>query len=265
MENAKNIKPCDLEEYKEWLRKNHNIDISERYKTYYDSVTNKLLNDFTTSQIWQIIGEKIGIFNQEYYLLNKYFLFITEKLPDFKIKPYTSFLLKTYRKNIIENPDYPNKPKCNWVFPETWFSQINDIIRGLFVVKYIDGVNFLCEKFSVICNELNIKYKIDYEAKEEGYYAAHFYIIKDFEIPKENWDTISTTFYIEIQITTQLQEVLRTLLHKYYENNRKLIQLPEKKWQWDYKSDEFSTNYLGHILHYVEGMIMEIRDKQKDK
>jgi len=30
MENAKNIKPCDLEEYKEWLRKNHNIDISEQ-------------------------------------------------------------------------------------------------------------------------------------------------------------------------------------------------------------------------------------------
>ena len=35
------------------------------------------------------------------------------------------------------------------------------------------------------------------------------------------------------------------------------------KWQWDYKSDEFSANYLGHILHYVEGMIVEIREKQK--
>jgi hypothetical protein len=28
-----------------------------------------------------------------------------------------------------------------------------------------------------------------------------------------------------------------------------------------YKSDEFAINYLGHILHYLEGTIVEIRDK----
>ena len=37
----------------------------------------------------------------------------------------------------------------------------------------------------------------------------------------------------------------------------------EKIWQWNYKSDEFAANYLGHILHYVEGMIIEIRDKKR--
>jgi len=31
----------------------------------------------------------------------------------------------------------------------------------------------------------------------------------------------------------------------------------------DYKSPEFSSNYLGHIIHYVKGMIVEIRDKEK--
>ena len=67
---------------------------------------------------------------------------------------------------------------------------------------------------------------------------------------------------IEIQITTQLQEVIKKLLHKYYEERRKRIEKPSVKWQWDYKSDEFSTNYLGHILHYVEGMIMDIRESR---
>ncbi|KKK63816.1 hypothetical protein LCGC14_2990500, partial [marine sediment metagenome] len=37
------------------------------------------------------------------------------------------------------------------------------------------------------------------------------------------------------------------------------------KWQWDYRSDEFAANYLGHILHYVEGMIIDVRDKRIGK
>ena len=68
-----------------------------------------------------------------------------------------------------------------------------------------------------------------------------------------------------MQITTQLQEVIRKLLHKHYESRRKRTTPDELKWQWDYKSDEFSANYLGHILHYIEGMIMEVRDKQEGK
>lgn len=53
-------------------------------------------------------------------------------------------------------------------------------------------------------------------------------------------------------------------MHKYYEERRKKVKLNEKDWIWDYKCDEFAANYLGHILHYVEGMIMEIREKQKE-
>ena len=46
---------------------------------------------------------------------------------------------------------------------------------------------------------------------------------------------------------------------------RKRITKENVKWQWNYKGDEFTANYLGHILHYVEGMIMEIRDKQEER
>ncbi|GAI51334.1 unnamed protein product [marine sediment metagenome] len=55
------------------------------------------------------------------------------------------------------------------------------------------------------------------------------------------------------------------MLHKYYEETRKRLEKEDIKWQWNYKSDEFVANYLGHILHYVEGMIMEIREKQKEE
>jgi hypothetical protein len=130
-------------------------------------------------------------------------------------------------------------------------------------VKYFDGVDYLTEKIKNLCIKHNIDIKVHKEAREEGYYAAHLYIRMDFEIPKIDWDTERIEALIEIQITTQLQEVIRRLLHNYYEKKRKIVVKPPEKWQWDYRCDEFCANYLGHILHYVEGMIMDIRERQK--
>jgi hypothetical protein len=98
-----------------------------------------------------------------------------------------------------------------------------------------------------------------------GYYAVHLYTKDEFEITGPNWKTQRVICQVEIQITTQLQELIRTLLHKHYERRRLLSHKLDDIWQWNYKSDEFSTNYLGHILHYLEGMIMEIREKEKSK
>ena len=116
-----------------------------------------------------------------------------------------------------------------------------------------------------LCGTHSLPCEFSFEAKEEGYYAAHLYIRPEFEIPEVTWNTKRIKVSIEIQITTQLQEVIRKLLHKYYEQRRKGLGVEKIKWQWDYKSDEFSANYLGHIVHYVEGMIMEIREKQKEE
>jgi predicted NAD-dependent protein-ADP-ribosyltransferase YbiA (DUF1768 family) len=96
----------------------------------------------------------------------------------------------------------------------------------------------------------------------EGHYAAHLCVCDTFEVPGERWDTKSVPVTVEIQITTQLQEAIRRLLHSYYEARRMLPVQERSDWQWEYGSDEFVANYLGHILHYVEGMIMEVRDRQ---
>lgn len=264
MDESKIVIPKNIEEYIEWLYDRHKIKITSRYQNYYESVTNKIINDFSNSELWGSIIKKYNIFNQEYYLKNGYYLFASETIPVLKAKPYKSFLLKTFRKNILENNNYPNPPEKGWYLPENWFSLINDIVRCLFTVKYLDGVNFLGERIITVAKEFSVKYQIDYEAKEEGYYAAHTYIFYSCGIPKEDWDTKNVEISIELQITTQLQEVIRSLLHKYYEETRKRVEKPSVKWQWDYKSDEFATNYLGHILHYIEGMIIEVREKQRE-
>jgi hypothetical protein len=258
----KNEKPVDICEYKEWLEKFHACKIDQKLETHYNSAVTKIHQDVSSSPLWHHLADGFKSFNQDYFLRDSFYLFQSNELPVIDKKTFDSFLLKTFRKNIIDNKDWPNPPQKEWILPNNWLTKINDIVRTLFVVKYLDGVEYLIEKIKAICESNNLEFKVDYEAKDEGYYAAHVYTKCLCDIPKSDWDTDKIEISFEIQITTQLQEVIRKLLHKYYEVKRKELCSSAVKWQWDYKSNEFSANYLGHILHYVEGMIMDVRDKK---
>lgn len=258
-----NKKPKYPDEYKEWVRRCLNVSISTDEENYYNSVTERIRNIFIESEFWKCLLTDLREFDAEYEIERKYKLFTSTQHPKIEIKPYKSLLQKTYRENVLENIKWPESPDGGWVLPKNWFERINDIIRTILIVKYLDGVEFIGEKIKSLCEEHNQLFKIFYEAKEEGYYAVHLYTEQEFEIPTKSWGTEKKRVSIELQITTQLQEVIRSLLHKYYEEKRISKRKEGVKWQWDYKGEEFITNYLGHILHYVEGMIMEIREKQE--
>ena len=256
-------KPKDIDEYKKWLKEEHNIEISDRTRTHYELVASKIKSDFEKSEFWgQLIGN-LQEYDRKYSLERECPLLMSDDPPELYTKSFDSFLLKTFRKNVIENKNWPNVPNNGWVLPDNCHSSINDIVRTLVVVKYLDGVQFIMDNIKSLCEQNGLTPNIFLEAREEGYYAAHLYVQREFEIPRIDWDTDKVGISIEIQVTTQLQDVIRKLLHKYYEERRKQVMGDDMKWQWDYKSDEFSANYLGHILHYVEGMIVEIGEKQK--
>jgi hypothetical protein len=235
-------KPRTISQYIRWLRKNLGASVDKYYYAYYDLATSKARNGLEASDFWTRF---------------------TGIEPKLLVKPFDSFLLKTYRKNVLENRTWPAEPEGGWILPNNWFSRINDIIRTLFVVKYFDGVSFMIEKIDSLCKQQKMEFNVSLEAREEGYYAAHLTTKQLLEVPKINWDTEKIWFSVELQVTTQLQEVIRKLLHKYYERKRGMIEEATEKWRWDYRCDEFGANYIGHILHYIEGMIVEIRERQK--
>lgn len=259
-----NQKPQDIHQYKRWLAKERHCEISDTTETYYNSVTTTVRQALAGSGFWKGLVASLREYDDEYRVKTGYPLFMGSYELTLDVKTFDSFLLKTFRKNVLENKRWPEPPANGWVLPQDWFSKINDIIRTSLVVKYLDAVEFTVEKITSFCGQYGLQCPSFLEAREEGYYAAHLYPKREFEIPKVTWDTQKVDFSIEIQVTTQLQEAIRNLLHKYYDERRKHVPKEEElKWQWDYKSDEFAANYLGHILHYVEGMIMEIRERQK--
>jgi ppGpp synthetase/RelA/SpoT-type nucleotidyltranferase len=179
------------------------------------------------------------------------------------IKKWNDFISKVWRRNVVDNKNWDKeetKPHGDWVTPLNWFERVNDIVRTRVVVKYFDGVGLLLDKMCDHFRNYDCECKPDWEAREEGYYAAHLNLIRDYEL-LFGLETKKKRIGVEIQVTTQMKDVIGALTHKYYEEKRMRLELPEEKWQWNYRCEEFAPNYIGHIVHYVEGAIMEIRDR----
>ena len=266
--------PKSINEYKIWLKNicgTKNLVLLD--ESDYIFKASKIKNCFERSDLWTQLIKNLNSYNDEYSVNNfgyKLLMPVPQNKiykPGLIIKPYESFLPKTFRKNVLENKSWPNEPKDGWILPNNWYSRIDDVVRTTFFVKYINGVEFLKNKIDSLCKTNNKKYDFSLKAKEEGYYAAHLYITERVEIPKMPWGTETVSVQIEIKITTQIKEVIQKLLHGYYEKKRmeaKMIKKKDVKWQWDYRSNEFNVNYLGHIIHYIEGVIINVRDKQNN-
>lgn len=255
-------KPQDVSQYIEWLNTVKENSCSNQVKNYYETVITKSRELFLDSIFWSSFKKNYLAYDQEYNIKTGYKLFAQE-LQDIYRKPFKSVIDKTFRKNVLSNSDWPNytEKKC-LILPEDSFCYLNDCLRTTIVVKYLDGVEFVINKLTELANDNGIVNEHDFEAKDEGYYAAHFYLIQEFEVPKMKWDTKKVKIKIEIQVTTQIQDTIKKLTHRYYEDRRVQSIKKDVKWQWNYKDDVFVVNYMGHMLHYLEGMIMEIRDKE---
>jgi hypothetical protein len=254
--------PKSISDYTKWLRDARQIEITPATKTHYRSVVLQFRDDFERSTFWTRLITDLPEHDAEYQMRTSYPLLMnSQQGPTISTKEFDAFFLKTFRKNVLTNNNWPDPPPGGWLLPDDWFQQVNDLVRTNLVVKYLDGVEFLAEKVVALASELKLTCNMDFEAKEEGYYAAHVYVRVRSIVPGLDWRTSEMHPHVEIQVTTQLQDVIRRLLHRYYEERREQP-AQSAKWQWDYRTDEFTTNYLGHILHYVEGMIMDIREKQ---
>ena len=251
-----------LEEYGTWLKKKFTINITaERNRYERESARIKAAAD--SSPFWLEYKARKTELADAYFARTTYPLFADSSAEELLVKPWASFFEKTYRENVSDNPSWPDEPANGWLLPANWYQRIHDIARTSIVVKYLDGVKELTKFFSDIAqDQMMSDFFCSFEARDTGYYAAHTRVGLDFNLLIENWSEVSVRGQFEVQITTQLQEVIRRLTHKEYEVRRLRDTEPTEKWQWDYSSDSFKPNYLGHILHYMEGMIMEVRERK---
>lgn len=238
----------------------------QRAESHYNSAVLQIREGVKGAGAWQSLNDSLGVIDEKYRIKTGYRLLVETSPLVLLDKSFTSFLDKTFRANVVKNTNWPDPPDGGWLLPQNWFTRIKDIVRCLLVVKYLDGVEFAGKEIVRLFESKSQTCEFDLEARFEGYYAAHLSALFPVSIADEDWVPRPTDVSVEIQITTQVQELIRRMLHAYYEKRRTAVPSGDRSsWQWDYKSTEFSANYLGHVLHYVEGMIVEIRDRQDER
>jgi ppGpp synthetase/RelA/SpoT-type nucleotidyltranferase len=160
-------------------------------------------------------------------------------------------------------PAFPAPPEDGWLVPENWYTRVHDIIRTTIIVGYLDGVPLMLDFLRTRAIQHGLQFDGDLEARVDGYYGAHCSCTVECEISTLDWKKVQQRIVFEIQITTSMKDVIKRLLHSYYETRRLEIgPISIKELSWNYKSEEFIASYLGHILHYVEGMIIDVRDRK---
>lgn len=255
--------PQDDKMFIAWLEKNHGYN-HRLYGNYYKQAVRSLMESLKTSDYWLGLSEFLQDVNLEYQQHYHCCLLETTALPIINAKSLNSVIIKAFRKDFLQNNDFLHEPKDGWILPDNWFYKLNDILRTTIVVKYLDGVSFLLERLKEYAEKNNCPFIYDYEARENGYYAAHTGTRVHLSMPRmSDWADEIVDINFEIQITTQLQSLIKNLLHSYYEQDRKKETDADYIWQWDYTNDRFNTNYLGHIVHYVEGMVVNLRENQR--
>jgi hypothetical protein len=150
------------------------------------------------------------------------------------------------------------EPAEGWLTPPEWFSGVKDVVRTMFVVKYMDGVDHLGGWLERIATDHGLDVHSKLMNTEYGYYAAHVVVTLPLKVTLATWDVTVLNVPLEIQVTTQLQEGIRRLIHEHYETSQ--VEGLAENWRWSYNERPFAANYLGHILHYIEGQIMRVRE-----
>lgn len=261
--------PPELDEYPGFIEELTDQTYNSLEENYNNNV-HRWIEEFKQADYYSLLRDNLTNINNDYEEINKVDLINIEQSLEIEHKCFKDMLEKCYRRDVLNNEKWSEEETSwqngyEWITPLNCFKHISDLVRTRIYVKYIDGATDVLNRLIKIANDLEFKCEHDYIAYESGYYGIHFLLcqptkyINIYEIEED------IELEIEIQITTQIKEIVNLLLHEYYKLYRMKEQDGEKKWQWDYSSLEFVPNYIGHISHYVEGMILQARQKLKEE
>ena len=265
-------KPQNIDEYKVWASTNHGHEFDKRCAMWYKVATQNIFQTLEDSLL-PAIQREIESADTAYRLAVGADLFVTPEVPVLRwsIKTFESAIDKLYRTNVVWNHRWPNPPASAawttnpgakaWVGPYDCLQRLDDVIRTRVVCKYLDGPTFLSARIRDLVESMGIGCEVGSRELDAGYYSHHMYFDINVENIGPGLETTETRNRIELQITTQLQDVLMNLTHRFYEKDRLKLSRAERPWRWDYGTPQFKSAYLGHTLHLLEALVIEVRDE----
>jgi ppGpp synthetase/RelA/SpoT-type nucleotidyltranferase len=263
-------KPENVDEFKRLIRENKEKITTKGFESEfikaYGINTDTILNN-VNEKIWSPIKKILANTDDLYQKNNDLDLLANIDKIHLEIKPIDSVINKAFRISVRESKhNYGEKEYFNeFVTPENMYEKLNDIIRTEITVKYIDGIDLIIDAISIFAKDNKYKIYIKNKSDEVGYYAKHVYLTFNSVIVDYDYKPKNEAITFEIQIRTQLQDTVRKILHKYYEKDRikNVNSSKDSSWKWQISEPRFITNYVGHILHFLDGIIMRIKSEKE--
>lgn len=269
--NEASAKRPDAANYPEWANSQLEIDYKASHVNQLYLINTRLIkNTFEATTFFSGFVDFLKGCSSQYKELHDAELLTYDPPYAFEVKPFNSVLNKSYRWNVNWNKEWPNKPasrqRQDWLTPTNWFEKLDDLVRATIVCKYIDGPDFLAARMKEYADSVGLKAYYQAVELESGYYAFHFYLVFSCSLVTnaELTENAEKTVKVEIQITTQMQELLRELLHKFYEQTR-ITSDQDDSWKWEHNTARFKSSFMGHTLHLLEGIVTELRDEMKEQ
>lgn len=255
-------RPRTTEEFVEWARTTLDHTYDDKTRTWYDAASANLLTTVDRAEFSGALPESLASARNDYWKHFRSELFAAGDVPTVRwlVKSFDSCTDKLFRTNVVWNAKWPAEPKNGWVAPTDVLAVFDDVVRGRLVCKYMDGPEFLASRIKKLAESHNVA--CDYESRQldEGYYAYHVYLRLQVDSFDQAFNPRRVTSKLELQITTQLQDVMKELTHRFYKQRRLQLCPDRRAWKWEHKSNQFRSAYLAHTLHMLEGMILDVRD-----
>ena len=254
--------PKTLDEYIVWAAENIGSDFADsKSKRFYEVNLSNFFNSISEHAFFRGLNIELEKAETEYRSATNSELLMEKSTPRLLQKPYSSAVDKSFRVNVLWNTSFPEQPKRGWVTTDNLPFYFNDTIRCCIVCKFIDGPRFVTDRLMTYAKSLGLDRRRYSQERDDGYYAHHYYVRFPVKTVDKNWRENETDIEVEVQVTTQLQDVLRSLTHTFYQANRLTPDEDSSKWKWDFASNRFRVGYLSHTLHLLESIILQSRNE----
>ena len=226
------------------------------YWNIVDSNVKQWAKEITVAQFWSETSRELEKWRTEYRAQTGSSLLSQAKIPDFVSKSVESSIEKLQRK--YSEATIASAFTSGYPIPK-----IGDLVRVRLTCSYLDGVEFIADKLMDLAKLLGVKAVHEKQGKIEGYYAQHINITQDVLL-KVAGATKAIQIDCEIQIATDMSTKMWDTSHGLYERTRGAPD-EAQNWQWKHTDPRFISNQLGHMVHLVDGLLIQLRDNAKQR
>lgn len=215
--------------------------------------------ELSAGQFWTEAKKKLDQWRTEYRADTGSELFVGVALPQFVSKSEKSIKEKLFRRYLNNNSTFGKS--ITSVGP--LLPAIGDLVRTRLICSYIDGVEFMANKIVDLANELHVSNTRERQGKIEGYFAQHINLQQDV-IYRIAGQSQMASISCEVQVASAMGTKMWEVSHALYEGTRRRPSDAEN-WQWKPTDPRFISNQLGHMIHLVDGLMVQLRDSSKGK